>query len=149
VSYAISQGELESVVDRWQERTLPASEWTHAAHVSVCTYLVWNNTLADAFALMKQGIYRFNEATGTPNTEARGYHETLTRFWCTLLFFEVHRGHFPSCAQAAHGMLSIYGNDSRAERPYYTFDVLASKEARRTWIAPTQRGRVAIEVFRW
>jgi hypothetical protein len=98
---------------------------------------------------MKDGLYRFNAAVGTPATDDRGYHETLTRFWCTLLFFQIHRGHFHSCLHAANGMLAAFGTKSRADRDYYSFDVLKSKEARRIWIAPDVPGTVALEAFRW
>jgi hypothetical protein len=144
-----SEQELKELVDRWSDCTLPGAEFTHAAHIAVGSYLVWNNTLADSFKLMKAGLYRFNEAVGTPNTDERGYHETLTRFWCTLLFFKIHRGHYSSCLQAANAMLAAYEHDSRPERPYYSFDVLKSKEARRTWIAPDVKGAIAWEAFRW
>jgi hypothetical protein len=144
-----SEQALKELVDEWSAGTLPAKEWTHAAHVATCGYLVWHHTLADTYRLMKDGLYRFNAATGTLNNDEHGYHETLTRFWCTLLFFQIHRGHFHSSLQAVNAMLEAYGKDSRAERAYYSFDVLASKEARRRWIAPDLRGAVALEAFRW
>lgn len=144
-----SENDLKNLVDRWYEGTLPAKEWTHAAHVATCSYLVWNHPLADAYRLMKEGLYRFNAAVGTPNTEERGYHETLTKFWVTLLFYRIHRSHFNGCLQAANGMVTAYGGLSRADRGYYTFDVLTSKDARRRWIAPDVKGEVALEAFHW
>jgi hypothetical protein len=105
--------------------------------------------MAQTYSLMKSGLYRFNEATGTPNTEDRGYHETLTRFWVTVLFFEIHRGHFSSRLSAANAMVTRYGNNSRAERPYYSFDVLNSNPARKNWIPPDQPGTIAREAFYW
>ena len=144
-----SEAELKELVDRWIQGTLPAQDWTHAAHVATCSYFGWNYTLGDTYLQMKEGLYRFNEVTGTPNTEERGYHETLTRFWCTLLFFKIHRGHFNSCLEAVNAMLHSFGTDSRAEQAYYSFDVLKSKEARRRWVAPDVPGEVALEAFHW
>jgi hypothetical protein len=144
-----SERTLSQLVERWSEGTLPATEWTHAAHVAACSYLVWNNTLADTYRLMKAGLYRFNEATGTPNTDEHGYHETLTRFWCTLLFFSIHRGHFSGCLEAARAMVERFGSMSRVDRDYYSFDDLANRDSRRRWIAPDVAGEIALEAFRW
>lgn len=144
-----SNTELQALVEAWSAGTLPAKNWTHAAHLATCSYFVWNHTLADTYRLMKEGLYRFNAVTGTPNTEERGYHETLTRFWCTLIFYRVHRGHFNSCFLAANAMVAAFGGDSRAERAYYSFDVLQDRQARRSWIAPDLNGGVALEAFRW
>jgi len=140
---------LEELVNKWSDCTLPGKDFTHAAHVAVCSYITWHKGLAETYSSMKAGLYRFNEAVGTPNSDERGYHETLTRFWCTVLFYGIHRGHFRSCLQAANAMLELYGNNSRADRAYYSFDVLKSKEARRTWIAPDLPGPIAREAFCW
>lgn len=144
-----SDSELQQLVDRWSDCSLPAQDWTHAAHVAVCSSFVWNNTLAATYTLMKAGLYRFNEATGTPNTDERGYHETLTRFWSTLLFYRIHRGHYNSCVAAANAMVEFYGKDKRADTRYYSFDVLKSKEARKNWIAPDRSSEIPWESFRW
>jgi hypothetical protein len=144
-----SDSALQELVSKWSDCSLPARDFTHPAHLAVCTSLLWNNTLAGAYALMKAGLYRFNEATGTPNTEDRGYHETLTRFWCTLLFYRIHRGHYRSCLAAVNALVELYGNDSRADRPYYSFDVLSSKEARARWIPPDRLAAIPLEAFRW
>lgn len=144
-----SERELKELVERWADGSLPETEWTHAAHLATCSYLVWNNTLSDTYKLMKEGLQRFNQAKGTPQTAERGYHETLTRFWCTLLFFTLHRGHFHSCLEAANAMVNKYGGDARAERAYYSFDVMKRREARQTWFAPDVANEVALEAFRW
>jgi len=144
-----SDAALRQLVDQWSDCSLPAQDWTHAAHVAVCSSIIWHNTLAGTYALMKAGLYRFNEATGTPNTEERGYHETLTRFWATLLFYRIHRGHYNSCLGAANAMVEVYGKDSRADVRYYSFDVLKSKEARKNWIPPDKSNEIPLEAFCW
>jgi hypothetical protein len=140
---------LKTLVDQWSACTLSEKEFNHAAHVAVCSYIVWHHSLPDSYSRMRAGLYRFNEAVGTPNSDERGYHETLTRFWCTLLFYRIHQGQFSSSWQAANRMLSLYQNDSRAERHYYSFDVLKSKEARRTWLVPDVPGPIPLAAFHW
>ena len=73
--------EVLELAKAFEERTLPKSEWTHAAHLTVGMYYCFHNPLGVAKNLMSDGIYWLNDAHGTPNTETSGYHETLTVFW--------------------------------------------------------------------
>jgi hypothetical protein len=140
---------LKELVHKWTDCSLPGPEFTHTAHIAVSSFIAWHHTLPDTYSRMKIGLYRFNEANGTPNSDTRGYHETLTRFWCTLLFHHIHTGQFPGCLDATNAMIALYGSQKRAERPYYSFDVLTSVRARKEWIAPDVRGPIALTVFEW
>src|SRR5262245_12644919 len=71
----------ERLVERFLDRTLPKSEWTHASHLRVGLWHVRNFTPDIALAQLREGIKRLNEAHGTPNTDRGGYHETITRFY--------------------------------------------------------------------
>src|SRR5689334_12122361 len=80
-----TESELHDLVARFQDATLPASEWTHQAHLVTG---LWHVTLfdeVDALNHMRAGILRLNTAHGTPNTDTRGYHETITRAYLVLL----------------------------------------------------------------
>ena len=73
--------EIYLLVKAFEERTLPKSEWTHAAHLTVGLYYCYHNPLGVAKNLMSDGIYWLNDTHGTANTETSGYHETITIFW--------------------------------------------------------------------
>ncbi len=68
---------LEGVLDR----TLPKPEWTHEAHVAACWAAVRRHGVDGALSLLREGIRRYNEATGVANTPTSGYHETITRYY--------------------------------------------------------------------
>jgi hypothetical protein len=57
-------------------RTLPKSEWTHAAHFAAAFWILTSDM--DATREMPRLIRAYNEATGVANTDASGYHETIT-----------------------------------------------------------------------
>ncbi|MEO0492930.1 MAG: hypothetical protein AAF081_05910 [Actinomycetota bacterium] len=63
------------------QRTLPKPQWTHEAHVAACWAAIRAHGHDDALTLLRDGIRRYNEATGVENTETSGYHETITRYY--------------------------------------------------------------------
>lgn len=125
---------LESLIARWLDGTLPGPEFTHAAHVAACAWLAMRYCGEELAQAMKRELIRFNAAVGTPNSLERGYHETLTRFWCALVEDAV-AGH-TDALEAARKAVSIYGDDRNAAARYYSFDVFKSRPARQRWIAP-------------
>lgn len=69
---------IERVALGMIERTLPKCEWTHEAHFAAALWLL---RMRPAFAEpdeIRILITRYNEATGTPNTEDGGYHHSIT-----------------------------------------------------------------------
>ena len=69
---------IERVATGMIDRTLPKPEWTHAAHFAAAIWILRHRpglASPEAFRLL---ITRYNEATGTPNTDTEGYHHTIT-----------------------------------------------------------------------
>ena len=58
--------------------TLPKAEWTHAGHFAAALWLLRNRAQLAKPDAMRGLIMRYNEATGTPNTDAGGYHHSIT-----------------------------------------------------------------------
>ncbi|MDI3322219.1 hypothetical protein [Pinibacter soli] len=80
-----SEQEIQHLVEQFNNKTLPKSEWTHAAHLTVGLWHVHNFALDEAICRMRSRIISYNLAIGTENTGDSGYHETLTIFWLTVL----------------------------------------------------------------
>ena len=130
--FLASREALAEFIGAWEAGVLPKARWTHAAHIAVGTYYAVCYP-ESALVKTRQGIIRYNEAVGTANTDTSGYHETLTCFWAALL------------ARAAAGIddpfeavrrnVELYVENRNRQR-YYSFDVVRSVEARRTWIPP-------------
>lgn len=131
-----SDNALDHFFHQWQAGTLPKSSWTHAAHVAMAACLAFDHPPDRALELTRSGIIHHNESVGTANTETSGYHETLTRFWSGIIGDTVRSGNFPSRFEAVRHAIAKFGNDRGAFRPFYSFDVVNDRRARREWIPP-------------
>lgn len=124
---------LEEFIAQWEAGVLPKARWTHAAHVGVGTYYAVCYP-ESALEKTRQGILRYNAAVGTANTDTSGYHETLTRFWAAILAHDAQGIDDP--LEAVRRAVARYGEARDHHRRYYSFDVVKSVEARRSWIPP-------------
>jgi len=57
---------------------LVREDWTHEAHLAATTYLVLRRPDIDLDEELPGIIRRFNESVGGVNSDAEGYHETIT-----------------------------------------------------------------------
>ena len=71
--------ELAAIGRGLMTRTLPKSEWTHAAHFASALWLIACCPEIDVAQAMPGMIRSYNEATGGANTDTSGYHETITQ----------------------------------------------------------------------
>jgi hypothetical protein len=135
--FLVSREEFEKFVATWENGALPKDQWTHRAHVAIgaCYSVRFRDT---AFERIKNGILRHNAAVGTANTETSGYHETVTRLWAMVLG-RVTEG-ISDPWEAACVAVGKFGDNRELHRLYYSFDVFADTEARRTWVAPDLQG---------
>lgn len=135
-----SEEALSAFVDRWERGELPSEAWTHAAHVATCAFYAMRFDRELVFERMKAGILHFNTCTGTPNTEDRGYHETLTRFWTQTICDSIAASSNNSAIEKVKETVDKL-KSSRYAMDFYSFDVVKSREARRSWIPPDRTSR--------
>src|ERR1700733_204488 len=77
MSHFHSDAEIERVARGLIDRSLPKSEWTHAAHFASALWLLKRGG-SRALGEKATVISAYNETTGVANTETSGYHETIT-----------------------------------------------------------------------
>ena len=114
------------------DRSLPKTDWTHAAHFAAALWLV----RAGREAEMPARIRAYNTATGVANTDSSGYHETITQLYVIGI------GLFAqTCAE--EGLLArvnalLDSPISARDWPlrFYSAERLFSVEARRGWVEP-------------
>lgn len=133
----------ESTTDRlaagFRDLTLPKAEWTHEGHLKVGLWFLLRYPPDVAMALLRDGIRRYNVATGVPNTDTGGYHETVTRFYVTVI------GKFVASAERTRPTdelaAELVGEFGDRELPfrYWSREVLGSTAARRGWVEPDLR----------
>lgn len=132
-----SEAEVLRIGEGFFDRTLPKAEWTHGAHWAAAFWLILKRPDIAPECDMPGLIRRYNVATGGENTDAAGYHETITQG--SLI---VARGFI--AAQADEPPLHKLCNRLFASRfgksdwlfDYWTKDALFSVTARREWVAP-------------
>jgi hypothetical protein len=112
------------------DRTLPKPEWTHAAHFACA---LWMLAHRDAPAEMPALIRAYNAATGVPNTDTDGYHETITQ-----ASLRAARAHLDGRALSEVLQTLLAGPCGRSDwlLAYWSKDVLFTPKARREWVAP-------------
>ena len=135
-----SEDELSTLVEAFEAGTLPHQDWTHAAHVAVAAWYIARLDPEAALDTLRRRIRHFNEMAGTPNTAARGYHETLTVFWVRVLRNEMARQ--DSAMPFLHrinALLRKYGGQGGLWKDYYSYNVVRSRQARARWVEPDLR----------
>ena len=132
-----SEAEIIRIGEGLITRTLPRTEWTHAAHFAAALWLIRYRPGLDAAATMPGLIRAYNESVGRTNDDNGGYHETITL----------------ASLRAARGVLGAYPPDMPIHRivnalmqsgladpnwllEYWSRDQLMSVEARRHWVEP-------------
>jgi len=135
--FLVSSETLDAFVTAFEGCMLPKASWTHAAHVATGAVYVLRYR-SDALGHLRANISRFNESVGGVNGPDSGYHETLTRLWALLIAAHVDGESDPHAAACT--AVETFGHQNKLHAEYYSFDVVASREARASWIAPDRDG---------
>ena len=138
MSFYQSDEEVFLLVRAFEERTLPKTEWTHAAHLTVGLYYCLHAPFGVAKNLIRDGIYWLNDAHGTPNTESSGYHETLTVFWMRAVDEFSRSVHGSPMHGKANRLIEKFDKDYPLR--FYSRVFLFSDDARRRYVEPDLDG---------
>lgn len=139
VAYASDQS-VASVAERLLDRTLPKSEWTHAAHCAAVVYFMKQRPDIELVEALPTIIRRYNEATGTPNSDSSGYHETITQFYLRAIGHLLSR--LPqdlSVKDACNRVLASALGARTFPLDFYSKERLFAVEARHSWVEPDLR----------
>jgi len=132
-----------ALVEGFRRHTLPVGEWTHQAHLTVGLWHVRSFGEEAARPLLRDGISRYNISVGVPNSETRGYHETVTMYyvWAAARFLEA----TPS-APLLDLVNAFVASRLGSKEHIFTFwsrERLLSVEARLGWVEPDLRALTA------
>jgi len=128
---------LTGFLKSFERGTWPKSAWNHAAHLAVAACYLIEYPDEDAASRMRRGIVHYNQCVGTVNSNHSGYHETLTLFWLAVVKARLRAlaGDLPR-VEAVRMLVTELAPQRDLFREYYSFDVVRSAEARKSWIAP-------------
>jgi hypothetical protein len=118
------------------DRTLPKSQWTHAAHFAAALWLISRRQDLDAARDMPGFIRSYNESTGVANTDSGGYHETITQASIRAARGFISRAPQRSLCDTCNALLASPFGKSDWLLTYWSRDRLFSVQARRFWVDP-------------
>lgn len=130
-----NESELSEFLAAFDEGRFPVAHFNHAAHVAMAAAKIWAEP-DSALPRIREGILQYMTAQGITPTEDRGYHETLTVFWVRILAAFHANWSGPQRLPFVNAAVREFGRRAALTREYWSFDVLASPEARRGWIEP-------------
>lgn len=125
----------QTLLAEFEDCTLPRDQWNQRAHVRVAYLYLRRHPFNEALAKMREGVQRYNRATGVPDRPHRGYHETLTQAWmrivaATMKHHGVGKDSEDFCDTQSHLI------DRHLLRLYYTRHRIMSPEAKRRFVEP-------------
>ncbi|HMC54715.1 MAG TPA: hypothetical protein VKH19_06045 [Gemmatimonadaceae bacterium] len=130
--------EWETLARRFEAAELSREEWTHEAHIAMAAWYLVRHEPDEALSLVRAGIQRIN-ATHGPSPSGRGYHETLTRLYMTLVRRALARRTLRRpLLDAVNGVVAEL-TDRDIPLQYYSPARLFSAEARTVWLPPDIR----------
>lgn len=131
--------QIQELVWGFETGTLPRSQWTHAAHVTVAFWYLLQDS-ETALDRLRWGIRNYNTQVGIANTGQSGYHETLTCLWFHLVRHALVTAQtiWGECASGEMLYSAVVQTCGNADLPlrYYSRDRLMSVQARQTWVEP-------------
>lgn len=132
-----SDAEIIAIGEGVVARTLPKPAWTHAAHFAAAIWLVAGQSELVAERDMPGLIRAYNTATGVPNTDTEGYHETITlaSLRAVRAFLAGLSDGTPLFA-ACNALLATDLGRRDWLLAYWSRERLFSAEARRAWVEP-------------
>jgi hypothetical protein len=130
-----TNAEVAALVDAFEKASIPASDFTHTAHIAVALSYLETLPLSQALDRMREKIRAF---AAHHNLEGL-YHETVTTFWMRLLHhvansYREDSSHLPLWRRI-NLITDTWGTRRPVER-HYSRAVIASKTARERWVAP-------------
>ena len=128
----MTDSEIASFIERFEDCTLPKPEWTHGKHLVMALWYLGRHGRDDATRLIRQGILRYNASHGNQT----GYHETITLAWVAVIRRFLSRQDRPRpISELAAELLEECGDRHYLLR-FYSKDRLFGAEARSRWVPP-------------
>ena len=134
---SLDDASIERIALQVIDRSLPKSEWTHAAHFAVALWLARERPGLTAPDELCRLISGYNDATNTPNTATGGYHHTITL--ASMRAASAQLASHPSGGQLSTVLKDLMGSSLGSPNwllLHWRRETLFGVEARRGWVEP-------------
>lgn len=129
--YYNNDGEIQSLVERFESCVLEPDDVTHAAHLAICAWYLSRLTASEGARQIRGSLLRFVE-----HHDLKVYNETITLFWIRLVsrsLESIDRSRL--IEDLANDLIERLGN-SQIIFDYYSREHLLSEEAQARWVEP-------------
>ena len=127
-----SESEVATLVSAFENATIPASEFTHAAHIAVALSYLDSFPPEQALERMREKIRAFAAHHGIGNL----YHETLTTFWMRLLEHIASTSNVDIPLWRRINLIVEHWTKRRPVEAHYSRELIRSQAARDKWVPP-------------
>lgn len=131
-----TEKEILDLVNNFRNRTLPVQDWTHEAHLVTALWFNKNYDEFEAICYLRSGIITYNVVTGGQNTPEKGYHETLTIFWCKIIREFISKNRDLALVDLCDTLFKSEWTSKELPLQFYTRELLFSVKARASWVEP-------------
>ncbi|HEX8734902.1 MAG TPA: hypothetical protein VF721_06260 [Pyrinomonadaceae bacterium] len=127
-----TENEILSLVEAFENGTIPRHEWNHAGHLTVALYYCSRHDFETATEKMRRNLLHHLKCVGVDLTKEMPYHETLTAFWMRTIddFRKSKNG--AAFLETANEL--VEGFDKDYPLRFYSRELLFSDEARARFV---------------
>jgi hypothetical protein len=131
--YYTNEAEIESVVQGFESCMTAKDDFSHASHLTVAVFYLYELGEPQATEKMRAGLLRFLNHHGIGPSK---FHETLTVFWIKLVRAFLLQLQPQTSLVAMTNAVIERARSSRLVFEYYSEELLKSDGARKSWIEP-------------
>ena len=126
-----TEGEIESIVRRFESCDFAKGEFTHALHLAVAASYASKYMDEEALTRMRSGLLRLTHKFGV-----KAYHETITQFWMRIsrMFLDSETSERSLVATMNRFIEAFASKDVVYQ--YYSRELLQSELAKTKWVEP-------------
>jgi Rod binding domain-containing protein len=127
----MSLEDIASTVRKFESCEFTPQQFHHRDHLTVIACYLEQMPLRQALKCMRDALKKF-----TAHHKAKGYNETITRFWIAkvaqILATEGETGRLPELIEQVHAALG----SKELLFQYYSRELVLSEQAKAEWIGP-------------
>jgi len=122
------------LIAAFENQSINNDAWSHEYHIRVASIYLRAYEFDVALDKVKVGIKKLNAVNGVPESQFRGFHETLTVGWLRLVNSKLNSSQSVSSLDLLEDYPELL--NSRLLNDYYSRDRLMTLEAKANFIEP-------------
>jgi len=118
----------------FEKQAIANEDWSHEYHIRIAAIYLAKHAFEQALDKVKKGIKKLNAVNEVPESQFRGFHETITVGWLKLVDSKLKEIDVSTSLELIDRFTELL--NSRLLSEYYSSDRLMSLEAKKNFIEP-------------